>query len=170
MANNKDFKSFAVSNGYKTNSYQNDNRKTQAQDFPKGYLEDGYFDDDKKEELKIWYIVEFSKAIKDGLINCGKDENKSTQLRKYYEFVVRIKDKIKYNSSSDINNNVRFEQILPEIHKLSYYANYAMTRGKVSKFFVDFIDKNINAIKDEKDFGAFATHFEAIIAYLPKGR
>lgn len=129
--------------------------------FPERYLEEGYFKDESKKILKSEYIVEYPKHIvknlKDG------DKNKSSQLRKYYDFVVRIKDTLKYDIKT-------FDEVYPEINKLDYNSSYAETRGKVTKYFVDFIKKNLQNINTKEDFFAFATHFEAIIAYLPKER
>ena len=129
--------------------------------FPEGYLEEGYFEDESKKTLKSEYIVKYPKYIvknlKDG------DKNKSNQLRKYYDFVVRIKDTLKYDIKT-------FDEVYPEIKKLDYHSSYAKTRGKVTEYFVDFIKKNLQNINTKEDFFAFATHFEAIIAYLPNER
>ncbi len=129
--------------------------------FPEGYLEGGYFEDKEKRTLKSEYIVKYPihivKNLKDG------DKNKSSQLRKYYDFVVRIKDTLKYDIKT-------FDEVYPEINKLDYHSTYAESRNKVTKYFVDFIKKNLQNIHTKEDFFAFATHFEAIIAYLPKDK
>lgn len=131
--------------------------------FPKGYLEGGYFKDENKKTLKSEYIIEYPKHIVENFKKYEKDKNKSSQLRKYYDFVVRIKDTLKYNIKT-------FDEVYPEINKLDYYSSYAESRGKVSNHFVNFIKKNLQNINTKEDFFAFATHFEAIIAYLPKER
>lgn len=151
---NKSFKSFS----------QNRNNSYNAPEipFPEKYLEGGYFEDDEKKILKVEYITKYSEKIAKDL-QVGKDLNKSSQLRKYYDFVVRIKDRLKYNTFS-------FKELLPEINRLNGYVTYAEGRKKVSKYFVNFISKNTQSIKTQEDFKAFATHFEAIIAYLPKDK
>lgn len=142
-------------------NFNRQHKQQQELTFPQDYLKNGYFSDEEKNKLKCEFIVEYPKHIVSNLKE--RDKNKSSQLRKYYDFVVRIKDTLKYNNKS-------FEDVLPEIKKLDYYVSYAETRGKVSKYFVDFIKQNLNNIKTKEDFFAFATHFEAIIAYLPKDK
>lgn len=129
--------------------------------FPKGYLEGGYFLDETKKILKSEYIVEYSKHIADNFKD--GDKNKSSQLRKYYDYVIRIKEPLKYGIKT-------FDEVHPEIKRLDYFTSYAETRGKVSRYFVNFIKKNLQSINTKEDFFAFSTHFEAIIAYLPKER
>ena len=74
---------------------------------------------------------------------------------------MRIKDSLKYNRKE-------FEEVLGDIKRLDYYVSYAKTRGKVTDYFVNFIRKNLENVNTKEEFFAFATHFEAIIAYLPK--
>lgn len=152
-----DNKSFNNKNSY-NKSFNNKNIKPEPT-FPERYLKEGYFKDENKKILRSEYIVEYPKHIvknlKDG------EKNKSSQLRKYYDFVVRIKDTLKYDTKT-------FEEVYPEINKLAYHTNYAQTRIKVTKYFTDFINMNLENINTKEDFFAFATHFEAIIAYLPK--
>ena len=136
--------------------------------FPERYLEGGYFEykedkEKKKKILKSEYIIEYPKHIVKIFIENRKnrEQNKTTQLRKYYDFAVRIKDTLKYNIKT-------FDEVYPEIRRLEYSSTYAQTRGKVSGDFVTFIKDNLKNIKSKDDFFAFVTHFEAIIAYLPK--
>ena len=129
--------------------------------FPNDYLKGGYFEDENKKILKCEYIVEYPKHIVENLKD--RDKNKSSQLRKYYDYVVRIKDTLKYDTKT-------FDEVYTEINRLDYYVSYAESRGKVTKYFVDFIKQNLKNISTKEDFLAFSTHFEAIIDYLPKER
>lgn len=138
--------------------FNNNNEAT----FPSGYLQGGYFEDKDKKILKKEYIVDYPQHIVKNLKG-GKDLNKSTQLRKYYDFTIRIKEALKYNYKT-------FDEVYSEINKLNGYVSYAETRSKVSSYFVDFIKKNLKVINTKEDFFAFTTHFEAIIAYLPKDK
>lgn len=145
-------------NNSSKNNYNKDNNK-QKPTFPEGYLKKGYFEDNDKKVLICDYIVEYPKHIVRNLED--KNKNKSSQLRKYYDYVVRIKDSLKYNRKE-------FEEVLGDIKRLDYYVSYAKTRGKVTDYFVNFIRKNLENVNTKEEFFAFATHFEAIIAYLPK--
>lgn len=129
-----------------------------SQNLPDGYLARGYYEDADKKILRMEYIIDYPKEIVDQL---KMEKNKSSQLRKYYEFVIRIKDRLR-------QTNVSYDEMKSAIASLIPYTEYARTRGKVSDYFRKFIGKNVNSIHDEKDFMAFAKHFEAIIANLPK--
>ena len=49
--------------------------------------------------------------------------------------------------------------------RLMPFVEYAQSRKRVSPLFVEFIGKNLQAMKDQRDFYAFLKHFEALIAY-----
>lgn len=159
------FENNYIKNNYSRNNYNknnyNKNNENSAPTFPTDYLKNGYFEDENKKIIICEYIVEYPKHIVKNLMH--KDKNKSSQLRKYYDYVIRIKESLKYNIKS-------FEEVIGDIKKLDYYVTYAETRGKVTNYFVEFIKQNLKNINTKEDFFAFATHFEAIIAYLPKER
>lgn len=140
------------------NKFKNQEKPTPK--LPQNYLEGGYYKDLEKSVLDENYIIKFSKDIANNLQNEGRDKNKSSQVRKYYEYIARIKQHLKYEKD--------FDKVISQIQRLSYFVNYAKTRGKVGNLFVSFIEKNLENIKDKEDFMAFAIHFEAIMAYLPK--
>ena len=146
-------------NNFKKDNRYYDNRNA-VQELPNGYLEKGYYEDDEKKIMRVEYIVQYPKEIVDQLKK-DRNKNKSSQLRRYYEFVIRIKDRLRQSGTT-------FDEMKSEIGRLIPFAEYAVTRGKVSAYFQKFINKNINSIRDERDFMAFAKHFEAIIANLPK--
>lgn len=84
--------------------------------------------------------------------------NKPTQIRKFYDEVLRFDSMLKTNPSD-------FENILPYLKMLNAKAAYAMGRDLVSKSFKDFISNSLNQIKDKDDFDAFASLFEAFMGY-----
>lgn len=128
-------------------------------ELPDGYLAKGYYKDSDKKILYPEYIITYPKEIVRELKDNTK--NKSSQLRRYYEYTVRIKDRLR-------QTNATFQEMESEIGRLIPFAEYALNRNKVTFYFKKFIEKNVNSIRDEKDFMAFAKHFEAIIANLPK--
>lgn len=150
---------FNQQNKQYNNGYQGGGRSGN-QSLPEGYLARGYYEDAEKKVMRPEYIIKYPKEIVEELKQ-DKNKNKSSQLRKYYEFVIRIKDRLRQTNTS-------YEEMKSEIGRLIPFAEYALTRGKVSDYFQKFISKNVTAIHDEKDFMAFAKHFEAIIANLPK--
>lgn len=142
------------------NGYPSSGGRSGNQSLPEGYLVRGYYEDAEKKVMRPEYIIKYPKEIVEEL-KCDRNKNKSSQLRKYYEFVIRIKDRLRQTNTS-------YDEMKSEIGRLIPFAEYALTRGKVSDYFQKFISKNVNCIHDEKDFMAFAKHFEAIIANLPK--
>lgn len=88
----------------------------------------------------------------------GGRANKPSQIRKFYDEVLRFDSELKTNPAE-------FENKLPYIKMLNAKAAYAMARDLVSKGFKDFISASLNQIKDKDDFDAFTGLFEAFIGY-----
>lgn len=84
--------------------------------------------------------------------------NKPTQIRKFYDEVLRFDSMLKTNPAD-------FENMLPYLKMLNAKVAYAMGRDLVSKGFKDFISNSLNQIKDKDDFDAFAGLFEAFMGY-----
>lgn len=145
-------------------NFNNSKKSNNRPEFPDDYLKGGYYKTvDGKILLKKEYIVTYPDKIAETL-SCGVGEkNKRTQIRKYYGFTIRLKELLN-NSEKD------FEEIEAELNRMRYFAENACNSNKVTKFFVDFINKNLDYIHREEDFKAFAKHFEAVVAYLPKER
>ncbi len=126
---------------------------------PPGYLKDGYFaKEGEKLVLRKEYIVDYPIMIAEALDD--RDKNKSSQLRKFYDFCIRLR--------SIIDNGRSFREVQSELARLGPFARYAESRSRVTPVFVQFIEKNMERVHNEGDFNAFMKHFEAVIAYLKK--
>ncbi len=84
--------------------------------------------------------------------------NKPSQIRKFYDEVLRFDSMLKINPAE-------FETILPYLKMLNAKAAYAMGRDLVSKGFKDFISDSLNQVKNKEDFDVFAGLFEAFMGY-----
>lgn len=84
--------------------------------------------------------------------------NKPTQIRKFYDEVLRFDSIINLNPQD-------FNGMLPYLKMLNAKVAYAYGRNLVSKGFKDFITECINKIKDVDDFKAFVSFFEAFMGY-----
>lgn len=87
--------------------------------------------------------------------------NKPTQIRKFYDEVLRFDTIVKANQSE-------FENRLPYLKMLNAKAAYAMARDLVSPGFKEFISnalKQINSKDDKATFDAFLGFFEAFMGY-----
>lgn len=132
-----------------------------SQELPEGYLQGGYYKAPSTEGgasiLRKEYIVGYPKEIA-GALNWDRDKNKNAQVRKYYDYCIRLRDLMLRGKT--------FAEIESDFCRLSIFVDNAEKRGRVSRLFVKFIDKNIENIHTEKDFYAFVKHFEAVIAHL----
>lgn len=88
----------------------------------------------------------------------NKKLNKPSQIRKFYDEVLRFKDDLQTNEKE-------FESVLPYIQMLKAKVNYAVGRDLVSEKFKEFIEKSVDAVKDKEDFEAFSGLFEAFMGY-----
>lgn len=88
----------------------------------------------------------------------SKGANKPTQIRKFYEEVLRFDGMLKTNPND-------FDNILPYLKMINAKVAYAVGRDLVTKGFKDFISTSLNQVKDKADFDAFAGLFEAFMGY-----
>jgi CRISPR-associated protein Csm2 len=84
--------------------------------------------------------------------------NKPTQIRKFYDEVIRFDSIVKTSPAE-------FENILPYLKMLNAKAAYALGRDLVSKGFKDFITYSLGQIHTKEDFEVFADLFEAFMGY-----
>ena len=88
----------------------------------------------------------------------GKRHNKVSQVRKFYNEVLKFKTQVR-------DNEEKFKKILPYLHMLKAKVVYAGARGNVSKKFEEFISEGLSKIKVIRDFNIFASYFEAFIGF-----
>jgi CRISPR-associated protein Csm2 len=93
------------------------------------------------------------------LINETKPDTKSTQMRKFYEYILQLNDRAKSES---------FENILPFVKMLNSKTAYAKSRGHINDVFVEMLKKCIEQVKSKKDLETFKLFFEAVIGFSKK--
>ena len=97
----------------------------------------------------------------DGKDSKGKDKlNKSSQLRRFFDEVVRLNDMAKSRQKP-----VPMSLVLPSLHMLIAKASYAQGRDLVSPSFVTLMRDSIAQIQDREDLQVFTHFFEAVIAF-----
>lgn len=89
--------------------------------------------------------------------------NKPTQIRKFYDEVVRFGTTLQ--GLPDEQQREEFERMLPYLKMLNAKAAYAMGRDLVSKGFKDLISASLHEITDKDDFDAFAGFFESFMGF-----
>lgn len=128
---------------------------------PEGYLKDGYFEPTaggKRPALRREFIIGYPEKIAQALDD--REKNKSTQLRKFYDYCIRIRDMLDCGQS--------FHEVESDFCRLEVFSKYAESRSKVSGLFVNFIQSNVRSVHSKDEFYAFMKHFEAVIAYIKK--
>lgn len=90
------------------------------------------------------------------------DHNKRTQIRKFYEEVIRLNATVKGNPAD-------WEVVLPYINMLIAKAAYAEGRNRlVTKEFVDFLKDCITQVQKPADLDVFANFFESFMGFYRK--
>ncbi len=104
-----------------------------------------------------------AEAVFDGQVKTNGKANKPTQLRKFYDEVLRFDGMLK--SISVEKQREEFEKMLPYLKMLNAKAAYAMGRDLVTKEFKDFLSQSLNQIQTKDDFDIFAGLFEAFMGF-----
>ena len=135
---------------------------------PDGYEEDlrsGYFyvpDGAEKPVMKPNFILGYPRKIADALTEWDRNKNKSSQIRRYYDFCVRIRDRM--------DDGRTYAETEAEFCRLVPLVEYAKSRGLVTDVFVNFINRNIDAVHTAEGFHAFVKHFEAVVAHMKQDK
>jgi len=89
----------------------------------------------------------------------NKKANKRTQIRKFYDEVLRLDTEAQSQPE-------QWENILPRLHMLIAKAAYAQGRDLVSERFVNLIRGAIEEeLPEPKDLAVFAGFFEALMGF-----
>lgn len=89
----------------------------------------------------------------------GKEKNKSTQIRRFYDELVGWQERI----GEDEN---KFNQYLAFIRMLNAKAAYAQGRNLVTVEFVTWFKECIQQVDSPKTLRNFKLHFEAVLGFL----
>jgi CRISPR-associated protein Csm2 len=88
-----------------------------------------------------------------------KKSNKRTQIRKFYDEIVRLAMLSKSPSH-------KWEHLLPLVHMITAKAAYANGRNKlISDSFLQFLRTSIEQIKEPEDLNVFSNFFEAFMGF-----
>ncbi len=117
----------------------------------------------EKEEIDPFLFSEhaekLARRLADECRNSREKQNKRTQLRKFYDEVVRLETAAR---SSETDN---WRTVLPMVHMLTAKAAYARGRELISDSFLAFIKDSVSQTKEFKDLRVFTTFFEAVMGF-----
>lgn len=128
-----------------------------------------FYEDPEKSVIKKELLNERAKQIAESFFTTDKRGQEregltSAQLRKFYNEIKSLEKRL-------VTGN--FRALLPLIKMVKSKAAYASNpkkAGRITDEFRKFINDCIDNISDEKDFKAFALHFESVVGfYYGKG-
>ncbi len=95
-------------------------------------------------------------TTRDGMVKLEK--NKRTQIRKFYDEVVRLNGDVK-NKAND------WDTVLPFVNMLIAKTTYAYGRKLVTKEFLDLMNVCVAQIEKPEDLDVFCNFFEAFMGF-----
>lgn len=104
--------------------------------------------------------------VANGLHNApdaGRDKNKSTQIRRFYDELVGWQERIG-------NDDEKFKQNVAFVKMLNAKAAYAQGRKLVTKEFVDWFRDCVKQVDNPRSLKHFRLHFEAMLGFLKQIR
>lgn len=127
--------------------------------FPDGYLKNAYLDETGDRDIR--YLTSFAVSI--GKSFGDDDKTGKSKIRSYFNSVNAIKEAL---FAKAINENTAMIQLA----QLKSRVVDRVAKGNASKFFSDFINKNIDVVVSDKALFkdrlmSFRDHFEAVVCY-----
>lgn len=92
------------------------------------------------------------------LADCGREQNKSTQIRRFYDELLMWETKATQNPD-------KFAEYLPFIRMLNAKAAYAEGRKHVDSNFTAFMQHCLQQVTDDKTLRTFKLFFEAMLGF-----
>lgn len=104
---------------------------------------------------------EFAKTIARDSDQSGKKMNKRTQLRKFFDEIIRLK-----TEADDLNEqDKKWNAVYSLVNMLVAKAAYARGRDLVSDNFLNFMRTAISEIENPEDLKLFSNFFEAFMGF-----
>jgi len=91
----------------------------------------------------------------------SKQQNKYSQIRKFYDEVIRINTLAQQKGGMQTS----WDHLLPMIHMLSAKAAYASGRNLISDGFYEDIKNCVSQVDDVSDLNIFSNYFEAFMGF-----
>jgi len=93
-------------------------------------------------------------------VNKSKYRNKNSQVRRYFDEIVRLNTLAQEGDDGRMQN-----QILPQVHMLVAKVVYAKGRKLVTRSVVEMMKSGINQIQDRKDLQVFTNFLESFVGF-----
>lgn len=103
-----------------------------------------------------------------GCLRVSRNANKSAQLRRFYDEIVRYSMLHPPAASDGEEARAGFARTLPFIRMIAAQAAYARSRGNVDQAFVDLMQRGLRKVQTPEHLALFRTLFEAVIGFKGK--
>jgi len=132
-----------------------------------------FYKDREKRILEPKLFSDVAEKLADNIYKSGLQKRKDgkqklefnnrTQIRKFYDEVVRLNSLANNKTSPE-----EWDNVLPYLNMLIAKAAYAQGRKSVTRDFVDLLKNCINEVHEKKDLEVFANFFEAFMGFYRK--
>lgn len=122
------------------------------------FLSSGYYVDSEKKKLREDIVGIEAEKLGKKLAELEKPELTSTQLRKFFNEVRSLEERVEENFDE------QKALVLMIKSKVAYSVKKKTSR--MPEEFKDFIDACIDKIADKKDFDGFVKLFESVVGYF----
>lgn len=120
-----------------------------------------FYNNAEKRVLNPQLFSKIAEDLAEKIYNSSRDANKRSQLRKFFDEVIRL------NSMSK-SNPADWDNILPYVNMLIAKVVYAEGRKKVTGEFVNLMKSCIGQVQSSDDLDVFANFFEAFMGFYRK--
>lgn len=120
-----------------------------------------FYKDEDKRAIRPELFSTVAESLAKELAEAGKNVNKRTQIRKFYDEVLRL-NSLAHGASDN------WDAILPYVGMLVAKAVYAEGRRLVSRDFTSFIRAGVSQVETPGDLDVFSSLFEAFMGFYKK--
>jgi len=121
-----------------------------------------FYKDPVKRLIQPTLFSDEAEKLARSVAESGKDQrgnlrkNKRSQIRKFYDEVLRLKSEAE---------NEEWDNIHPYVNMLNAKAAYALGRDYITNEFLSFIKGSVEQIKRREDLDVFSNLFEAFMGF-----
>ncbi len=115
-------------------------------------------------ELFDRHAEDLAKRVYEGQARTRGKANKPTQLRKFFDEVVRIDGQIRARTTGPEQDQEFLEQ-LPYLKMLNAKAAYAEARELITREFRELLSESLKQVKTRQDFRMLVSFFEAFMGF-----
>jgi len=121
-----------------------------------------FYKDPAKRLIEPTLFSDQAEKLAKSVADSGKDQrgnlrkNKRSQIRKFYDEVLRLKNEAE---------NEAWENIHPYVNMLNAKAAYALGRDYITNDFLTFIKGAVEQVRSREDLDVFSSLFEAFMGF-----